>query len=351
MFKKDKNDYSEDVILRERTFPKRNTVIIIFLVIIQVALIGFAVLYEDKPKDIIDSYEITATPNSDGTVDLEYSFVWTPVDKFEDLTWVEIGLANYEYEIYQESCSENISLTFDSLYPYDYSGVRLFFDRAYSSGETLAFSFKIRQSAILCEDDGGMFYSFIPGWFNSTPVKSYTFRWKSDDVTSANTDTIENGYYVWKGEMNCGEYVEMNIGYPKNHFENADVVDYFPFNPSGVYNDLGVGKTIVAVICVIAVLLLVIAELFIIDSFISYNRGRGFMGGYGYPMHIYGRTNALYIREKRAYRSTLPYNSGYHGGGGGGCACACACACAGGGRAGCSQKDTFSSTEQNEYQP
>ena len=44
MFKKDKNDYSEDAILRERTFPKKNTAIIVFIVMIQIALIAFGIL-------------------------------------------------------------------------------------------------------------------------------------------------------------------------------------------------------------------------------------------------------------------------------------------------------------------
>jgi Asp-tRNA(Asn)/Glu-tRNA(Gln) amidotransferase A subunit family amidase len=54
-------------------------------------------------------------------------------------------------------------------------------------------------------------------------------------------------------------------------------------------------------------------------------------------MHTYGRPNPHYIRARNAYNAT--HRS--RGGGSGGCACACACACAGGGRAGCSQKDTY----------
>ena len=345
LFKKDENDYSESAILRERTFPKINTVLIVFIVMIQIALIAFAVLYENKPQDIIESYNVTATPNSDGTLDIEYSFVWTPLDSFGLFTWLDIGTANSEFTVYKESCSKNISQIEDISDGY-FSGVRLYFNKAYEEGETFKFSYKIRQSNMLCSDDVEMFYEFVPGWFNSTPVKSYTFRWASDGVTSANTDLIENGYYIWKGEMKCGEYAQMDIYYPENHFKNAEETDYMPFNPQGAYDELNSDKPVIIIVCIVLVLAGVIAEVLIIDGYVSYNKGRGFIGGYGYPMHIYGRRNQRYIDARNAYNATRGSGSGgFHGGG---CACACACACAGGGRAGCSQKDTFKNTEQKE---
>ena len=89
--------------------------------------------------------------------------------------------------------------------------------------------------------------------------------------------------------------------------------------------------------CIFFMGLILLGEIMIIDGFVSYGRGRGFVRGYGYHVHTYGRVNPHYTSARDAH------NSGSRGGarGGGGCACACACACAGGGRAGCSQKDTY----------
>ena len=66
---------------------------------------------------------------------------------------------------------------------------------------------------------------------------------------------------------------------------------------------------------------------------------------HGYYIHTYGRSNPHYIRARDRYNATHSRSSG--GRSGGGCACACACACAGGGRAGCSQKDTYERIKLN----
>ena len=82
----------------------------------------------------------------------------------------------------------------------------------------------------------------------------------------------------------------------------------------------------------------VASVLYVVDCFVSYRRGRGFLRGYGHRIHTYGRVNPHYRRAANAHAAS---NSGRgYGGGSRGCACACACACAGGGRAGCSRKDT-----------
>jgi len=119
-----------------------------------------------------------------------------------------------------------------------------------------------------------------------------------------------------------------------NHFEAAERTrDWLP-------------SAIFAILCAMLLVaerdlgaaLLIIAEVYIVDSYVSYGRGRGFLTGHGYYVHTYGRSNPYYIRQRDKYIATHRSNSG---GRSGGCACACACACAGGGRAGCSQKDTY----------
>ena len=141
----------------------------------------------------------------------------------------------------------------------------------------------------------------------------------------------------------------MNVSYPKNHFKDAQVVDYMPFNAQGVRDELNESKPLIIVICVALALAGVGFEVLIIDGYVSYNRGRGFIGAYGYPMHVYGRRNQRYIDARNDYNASTS-GSGSDGFHGGGCACACACACAGGGRAGCSQKDTYKNSGQNENQ-
>jgi len=207
------------------------------------------------------------------------------------------------------------------------------------------FSFKVIQDNMLCATTGRYFYEFVPGWFNATPVEKYNFRWKmSNGCLSADNASIEDGYYLWSGSFECGEYERMYVSYSPEAFAGMKTVRHIPFDGEGAYNELKDDKIGIIVFSCFFIVVLAIVEIYIIDSYVSYNRGRGFLTGYGYRVHVYGRTNPHYRKASQAHAS-----SGRGGRiGGGGCACACACACAGGGRAGCSQKDTYTNIFDKE---
>ncbi len=328
--------YSEEVIKSRRTFPRFNTVLLVICLIVQLGMISFALIYDPKPQDRIDKYEVTAEPLADGSLDIEYRFVWTPLDTDEDLTWVEIGMPNPAFSFYISSFSENIS-TYEKYADEYYVSSRLYLDRPYRAGETLTFSFKVNQRDMLCKDENGYFYEFIPGWFNSTPVESYSFMWKdSEKPIFANTNARQNGFPIWEGSLPIGECVKMQISYAPDAFTAVSTVKYEEFDDSSAYNELQENKVSLVIFAVILSAAILALQIYLIDSVVSYHRGRGFLTGYGHHIHIYGRTNPRYESEKDKHSSS----GGRGGRGGGGCACACACACAGGGRAGCSQKDT-----------
>ena len=340
---KDKNDYSEEYIKKHRKFPVKNTVVIAICVIAQITLIFFAVTAEaEEPEDIIKNYQVTVEPLEDGSLDIEYKFLWKAVS-MEDLTWVEIGVPNYYFSIYKDSVSSSIKEISD-ISEDGYTGVRLDFNRAYRGGELLEFSFKINQEQMLCKNDSGYFYEFVPCWFNSTPVEKYEFRWKnSESCLGADGTELKNGYRCKTGSLQCGEFDKMVVRYSPDAFMNAETVEFEEFDESLVYNALEDDKIgYIAILCFIAVLLLLV-EVSLLDSHVSYIRGRGFITSYGHPVYTYGYQNPKYVRAiNRAHSAPYTHNRGGFRGGGGGCACACACACAGGGRAGCSQKDTYS---------
>ncbi len=340
---KSKYDFSEAAVRKNRTFPVGQTVLLAFCVLLQLFLIFIAVIYNPSPQDVIKEYEVTVEPLEDGTLDIEYSFYWKALDETEPLTWVEIGLANSDYTIYDDSISDNIK-GWRKVNEDGYVALELHFKDKYYGGDTLRFSFKINQGSMLCEDEDEYFYEFVPGWFNSTPVEHYEFKWlKDDNITSAKGAKEKGDYYVWSGEFECGDYELMRVEYDEYSFIWADTTYYREFNDSGCSNDLAGDKVAFCVFIVIIVLVILAVEINIIDCYVSYVNGRGFRRHYGHYVHVYGRTNPHYRTEaNRRAASSRSY-----GGGGGGCACACACACAGGGRAGCSQKDTYSNTIEN----
>ena len=320
--------YEETYIKSNRTFPVGNTVLLVILIALQIGLVFWARHYEPQPQDVIRSYRVSVEPQADGTLDIEYYLRWEALDQTEDLTWVEIGMANEDFTVYPDSLSDNIA----SYGTYSEDGdvtLQLDLDRAYHGGEIIEFTFRVNQRKMLCQDGEGYFFEFVPGWFNAIRVEHYEFRW-----------LVYGSWQGWRGSLDYGEYDIVTMRYPADAFTGCETVKYRPFNGSGAYNQLERDREDAIVLMVIGFLAIVAAEFFILDCYVSYHRGRGFMRGHGYHVHTYGRPNPWYIEAQEKY------NAKHRGSGGGrGCACACACACAGGGRAGCSQKDTFANTE------
>lgn len=347
----EKMTFSEKEVYLKRRLPVKNIIFLIILVFIQVGLILLAFNLPDaSPKDIINDYKIIVEPKTDGTLDLDYSFNWTAVDSFEELRWVEIGMPNENYTVDESSLSDNIN----GFEKYSYNGkvtLRLFFEESYIDGETFDFGFTVNQKSMLCRNDGGYFYEFVPSWFNSVPVKSFCISWKnSENIKYAEYDYLKDGYINLSGELPCGEYIKINVSYNDAFFDEAAAVTaYTPFDPGGVYNELAAEKSAPMFILIMFVVVFGLIELHSIDSLVSYVRGRGFLRSNGQYVHLYGGLNPVQkhismVNARRTFGTTG--RGGYYRSGGGftsgGCACACACACAGGGRAGCSQKDTSS---------
>ena len=329
-----REQYSEEDIKSNRRFPTWNTVLLGVIIAFQIGLILLGIFYQPKPQDVIHQYNVTVQPLEDGSLDIEYHFVWEALDQSEELTWVEIGMANENFSVYPDSLTSNIDI-YNKYTDGDYVSLELYFRKPYLGGEVLEFSFKVNQQDMLCKNDTGYFYEFVPCWFNAIQVQSYEFRWLGKNDT------------LWRGSLDYGEFVKMTVQYDMDDFAGCQTVKYRPFYEDDAYNELKDLKIMTVVMCCLFAVLLIIAEVYIVDSYISYNRGRGFLSGHGYYVHTYGRSNPHYIRARNKYNAT--HNGGRRGGGGG-CACACACACAGGGRAGCSQKDTHSISKRSSQE-
>ena len=108
MAKKPKDyNYTEEEIKKNRTFPKANTVILAILITVQLICCLVMIFYKPEPQDVIKSYNVYVTPKDDGSLDIEYEFTWTPLDKNEPLSWVEIGMANGNF-VFSDKCSDNV---------------------------------------------------------------------------------------------------------------------------------------------------------------------------------------------------------------------------------------------------
>lgn len=327
--------YSPETIMEKRKFPKGYTILLVILIVVQLLLIVGGIFYKASPQDRIDSYEVYVTPLSDGTLDIKYKIKWTALDTSEPLTWIDIGMANPNFVIYG-GYTKNIDRIIEHIDIDGYCSARIYLKDSYIGGESLYFEFEINQSNMLYESNGAYAYEFVPSWFNEIPVTSYAFYWlDSNNVIGANADSFNGIWHKWEGSLEPGDYRLLKVNYSEF---NAPTVYYREFDDRGAFNALAEDKYGVWALIAIFLIVTIVFEVYIIDAYVSYNRGRGFLTGYGHSVHTYGYTNPRYIAAHRA--NTSSHHSGRGGRGGGGCACACACACAGGGRAGCSQKDT-----------
>lgn len=339
-----KNEFNREDIRKKRKFPVGYVIVLILCIALQAFLCVFAIRYDPQPQDEIELYSVIVEPRADGTLDITYDIWWRALDADEPLSWIEIGMANDDFTYYNGVSSSSISrIANDS----DGEGgvwAVLYLDREYHSGELIYLHFKINQKLMLCKSGETYFYEFVPGWFNSTPVKNYEFKWKlSSEVKEHNGVTEADGFAVWKGKMPCGSYELMRVEYNEGSFDGSPTAIYREFDDDGVYNKLRHDKSGAVATCIFLIGIVLAGEVLLIDGFVSYSRGRGFVRGYGYHVHTYGRVNPHYSSARAAHNS-----SSRGGARGGGCACACACACAGGGRAGCSQKDTYPKKFQRE---
>ena len=57
-------------------------------------------------------------------------------------------------------------------------------------------------------------YEFVPGWFNSTPVENYEFKWKKTDFCyEADGAKLKRDFHIWSGSLDCGEYEILQVSY------------------------------------------------------------------------------------------------------------------------------------------
>lgn len=323
--KNEKNDQDKIKEKQKPKFPKKKIIIHSILVVFMIFITCLVIFYNPKPKDQINMYEVTVAPLEDGRLSIEYKIRWTVLRGKDGLDQVEIGLANREFEIVNSS--ENIRKIKTNKSEY---GVNIYFDQTYYPNDTFEFNFSVIQGSMLCLQGENYLYEFVPCWFESIEVDKYVFKWKchEDDLSQSLAKTID-GYYVWEGSFKVAEYQRMLVYYELEAFDDPQTVSYVPFNGQNVASETEDAKLafgiLVLFINTIGISYMIIdIKFFYINKASAYSKGTGF------------KSNS----KSRHYSHVG--SSGGMGGRGGGRSCACACACAGGGRAGCSQKDTYS---------
>ena len=321
--------------------------------------------------DRINAYTVTVDPRADGSADITYDIDWEVIGGSADepLSWVKIGLANGHVD------------EFENLTPDTVSGVRVqtedgntfarvtfvyrYYEPVYAaqSGQQsrVRFSFRVHQSHLYTvSDDGTASYNFTPGWFDDLCVDQLTIRWKAADGMTADTDTMEDGYYVWDfGALDHGEKATVRVQVPAALADTYDPTTRM--QPDEIQNR----DSLIILVFMVSVFAFVFFIFWMYAT--TCPRWRGGFGRSDRRWYSNGH-HVIHLAPGAVpppgYTPTAP-PAGFHadggsfrGGGagrtGGGCACACvsscacACACAGGGRAGCSVKNFYRITVKSD---
>jgi hypothetical protein len=305
-----------------------------------------------KPLDEIEKYIIHVDPREDGSCDMRYEISWRVLDSTSEgpLEWVKIGIPNYHADEIKKT-SSNIS---DIAYSSDEGAfIRIDFANSYDAGDIVNFSFSFHQSYLYTLDETSCYYDFVPGWFDEISVRLIQVYWNSNGVqtnnsnshTDSNTSTT---YYLWEKSLSQGEKMHVKVSYKTSFFPTID--------SKKQYTDASIstGQLIFRILFVFFLVgFFIIFIKILMRNQDPYMHTRGFCGNYYY---FYPGMHHHYYRRGVDKLGNIIIDPTLNTGGsngvgshGGSCACACACACAGGGRAGCSRKD-FYSTKINYQQ-
>lgn len=294
------------------------------------------------PLDEITNYEITVAPQTDGTLNMVYSLKWKVLNDTEEgpLSWVKIGVPN-RYVDQLNATSKDIKNI--SYYSDGGAYIRLDLIRDFHAGEIVDLTFSFHQSRIFSKMDDLITFAFIPGWFDEIKINYLKVLWSSENVLQTNSDSLDNGYYVWEQRnLNFGETISVELTYNPSAFPQIDLNmgysdDFREPTPTWLI-------TGIIVLVVIIVILAIIAMILSRDNYYTY---RGFSGRRIHYSWFFFHRRGVGKNGEGLSRPKIVNGRG-SGSSGGGFSCACACACAGGGRAGCSRKDFYFNSELNE---
>jgi hypothetical protein len=354
------------------------------LVLILVFGLAFAIMpigvVLAEGTDIIKSYSIEISPQSDGSLINTYSLDWCVIsDAAGPLSWFYVGMPNEHFQIL--SFNGNAAYVEPENDGFEYR-MRIDLDQEANAGECVAVSVRVHQLnlAYLDEEAGEISYQFTPGWFDDIPVELLRLTWQLlvEDATllqSFNPQPLsqDDAQAIWETSLQPGEKFTVDAIYDQTAFpdftpdQRSSILKDVPGsdqssrpaaasesegmspvqNPSSSRSPLPILMSTCSCVFIVLLIIFLIVLLVIVNNVRKSFRRGGYFGNYRRYRESQDRGGGIYripIPPRGGSSRTTKRSgggSGKFGGRGSSCACVssgCACACAGGGRAGCSRK-------------
>ncbi len=292
------------------------------------------------PPDTINSYVVTVTPQSDGTLIMKYEFDYTAVTDFPSGgAYLEVGVPNKDFTIQKDfGPTPFVKTAFAKTS--GGSWVRLEFDHLPKAGENFKLNFTIRQASMAYSLGDDATFMFTPGWFDFAQITLLRIVWTvptdASLISKLSPPPVKQseGQVVWEAtNLAPNAKFPVTIYVAKKAFDNLKAIEAPP--PPAPGTDSGGGTSIGEVLFwLFVIVIVIIVVLFLLYGLSELGGGGGYsggIGGYGGGGGGGGGGGSIFGGG----------GGGFSGGGGGSSGCACACACAGGGRAGCGKRLGF----------
>jgi len=371
---------------------------IVVAVVLALSFLLFPVLaLADTGTYRITDYKVILDPQSDGSVNVDYSQTWLVTGG--GIPWITIGTPNNNFMVLKSG--GDVTKAYSSSYG-SWSGVRLDLKRNYTSGQTFDAQLSIKQKGLLekLPQQKKWRISFTPGWYDNCKIDKLTI------VLNSHSDNLSYGFnplptminefnqVVWERDnLNNGERFTVNMESTDGKFmgmveenvvDSSSATGVASASPKKTNSDDGIMWFLLVIFG--GVLLAVI-----IGAFKVYGKYRDVEDERDsirkeIPRKSEEEIDRLIVQRRKkkeqeeeeeeernrhvyipyispiisvgSHGVSSPHTGGGHSDGGGAsgswessscvasscacacvsCACACACACAGGGAAGCTNK-------------
>jgi hypothetical protein len=229
------------------------------LVIIMVILFIPAQVLADTGTYKIDNYTVTLTPQSDGSVDINYYQQWTVLSG--NIPWITVGLPNTSYTV--TGSGDNVgNIRDDSGSGWD--GVYIGLDRTYYANQSFTISFTVNDRGLLTESTGSWGINFTPGWYDNAVISVMDINLDSPISPSEYTfnpppTNIIGSTVTWeKTNLPGGHQFNVSFSSTDGSFILAGAVPVQTTNITSIATNNGVNGTFIFFIIAIVVIFLVI---------------------------------------------------------------------------------------------
>ena len=228
------------------------------------------------PPDIIHEMDAKITPQTDGSLNINYTLDYEATTDFPaDTQYLEIGVPNEDFSLVDYSHSSLVSSAYEK--KSGTSQVHLDFSKLPKKGDRFKIEFTINQRSMMYKaGSDNVSFEFRPGWFDFAVINKLKVILNTENISpleiKPDSYQINSAEKVWITEnMEENQKAEsITVIYPRSAFpELKDIKD----DSSSVFFIIGF------IIVLVIIIILIISKLSGVNDYKAGRYGGGYKGG------------------------------------------------------------------------